>query len=49
MGLVRTAGLEPAQPFGRKILSLVRLPVSPRPHAGDSGSGVGGGDQGVQP
>jgi hypothetical protein len=30
--LVRTAGLEPASPYGQKILSLQRLPVPPRPH-----------------
>ena len=30
--LVRTAGVEPAQPCGRGILSPLRLPVSPRPH-----------------
>ena len=29
--MVRTAGLEPARPFGQKILSLQRLPVPPRP------------------
>ena len=29
--LVRTAGVEPAQPCGRGILSPLRLPVSPRP------------------
>ena len=29
--LVRTAGVEPAQPRGRGILSPLRLPVSPRP------------------
>src|ERR1700744_1284685 len=29
--LVRTAGVEPAQPYGRGILSPLRLPVSPRP------------------
>ena len=32
MTLVRTAGVEPAQPKGRRILSPLRLPVSPRPH-----------------
>lgn len=42
--LVRTAGLEPAQPWGRKILSLVRLPIPPRPHR-RSGSGPAGADQ----
>ena len=30
--VVRTAGVEPAQPCGRGILSPLRLPVSPRPH-----------------
>ena len=30
--VVRVAGLEPASPYGRKILSLVRLPISPHPH-----------------
>src|SRR4051812_41474724 len=30
--LVRTAGFEPARPYGQKILSLQRLPVPPRPH-----------------
>jgi hypothetical protein len=29
--MVRTAGVEPAQPRGRGILSPLRLPVSPRP------------------
>src|SRR6516165_5541831 len=29
--LVRTAGLEPALPCRKQILSLLRLPVSPRP------------------
>jgi hypothetical protein len=29
--VVRTAGVEPAQPCGRGILSPLRLPVSPRP------------------
>jgi hypothetical protein len=33
-GLVRTAGLEPTLPEGKQILSLLRLPISPRPHAG---------------
>src|SRR5436305_14031655 len=32
--MVRTAGLEPARPEGQEILSLRRLPVPPRPHAG---------------
>ena len=32
--LVRTAGIEPALPFERQILSLLRLPVPPRPPAG---------------
>ena len=31
--LVRTAGFEPARPYGQKILSLQRLPVPPRPQA----------------
>ena len=31
--LVRTAGVEPAQPCGRGILSPLRLPVSPRPRS----------------
>src|SRR4051812_16786865 len=30
--LVRTAGLEPTLPEGKQILSLLRLPISPRPH-----------------
>lgn len=30
--LVGAAGLEPARPYGQQILSLLRLPVSPRPH-----------------
>ena len=34
VGLVRTAGLEPARPEGQKILSLRRLPVPPRPLPG---------------
>src|SRR3546814_4394397 len=29
---LRTAGLEPALPYGKQILSLLRLPISPRPH-----------------
>ena len=29
--MVRTAGLEPARPEGRQILSLLCLPISPRP------------------
>ena len=29
--LVRAAGLEPALPYGNKILSLACLPISPRP------------------
>lgn len=29
--MVGAAGLEPAQPCGRGILSALRLPVSPRP------------------
>ena len=29
--MVRAAGLEPARPKGREILSLLRLPISPRP------------------
>lgn len=29
--MVRTAGIEPARPYRREILSLLRLPVSPRP------------------
>src|SRR5256885_2197104 len=29
--MVGAAGLEPARPFGQKILSLRRLPVTPRP------------------
>ena len=32
LGLVRAAGLEPARPCGRQILSLLCLPISPRPH-----------------
>ena len=32
--MVRTAGLEPTLPEGKQILSLLRLPISPRPHAG---------------
>ena len=31
--LVRTGGLEPPWPFGLQILSLLRLPVSPRPQS----------------
>ncbi len=30
--MVRAAGLEPARPYGQQILSLARLPISPRPH-----------------
>jgi hypothetical protein len=30
--MVRTAGLEPTLPEGKQILSLLRLPISPRPH-----------------
>lgn len=30
--LVRTAGIEPALPTERQILSLLRLPIPPRPH-----------------
>lgn len=33
MKMVRTAGIEPALPYGKQILSLQRLPVSPRPHS----------------
>lgn len=32
VAVVRTAGLEPANPYGRGVLSPLRLPVSPRPH-----------------
>src|SRR5687768_13600924 len=40
--VVRTAGLEPTLPEGKQILSLLRLPISPRPHvlaSGVEGSG----------
>jgi hypothetical protein len=30
--MVRETGVEPARPFGHKILSLARLPVPPLPH-----------------
>lgn len=30
--MVRTAGIEPALPYEKQILSLLRLPISPRPH-----------------
>ncbi len=30
--MVRMAGIEPALPVGKQILSLLRLPVSPHPH-----------------
>ena len=30
--MVRAAGLEPALPYGNKILSLACLPIPPRPH-----------------
>ena len=33
-GIVRAEGLEPSQPYGRRILSPVRLPVPPRPLVG---------------
>ena len=29
--MVRTAGLEPAWPIGRQILSLLCIPIPPRP------------------
>ncbi len=29
--MVRMAGLEPALPSGKQILSLLRLPISPHP------------------
>ena len=32
--LVRETGVEPARPFGHKILSLARLPVPPLPQRG---------------
>ena len=32
--LVRTTGLEPAQPCGHKNLNLTRLPIPPCPHNG---------------
>lgn len=31
--MVRTTGLEPVLPYGRQILSLLRLPISPRPQS----------------
>ena len=34
--MVRAAGLEPARPCGRGILSPLRIPISPRPHVGES-------------
>src|SRR5713226_5347766 len=34
--LVRETGVEPARPFGHKILSLARLPVPPLPHRRNS-------------
>ena len=34
--MVRTAGLEPALSQEKQILSLLRLPVSPRPQASKS-------------
>jgi hypothetical protein len=36
VAMVRTAGFEPACPYGPKILSLLRLPVPPRPRSGCS-------------
>jgi hypothetical protein len=36
MGLVRTAGLEPARGHPQRILSPLRLPVPPRPHFSQS-------------
>ena len=30
--MVAPAGIEPARPYGLQILSLLRLPVSPRGH-----------------
>tara|TARA_Y100000589_G_scaffold50906_1_gene42402 strand:+ start:161 stop:985 length:825 start_codon:yes stop_codon:yes gene_type:complete len=34
--VVRAAGLEPARPLDREILSLLCLPISPRPHSIDN-------------
>lgn len=34
--MVRAAGLEPARPCGRGILSPLRIPISPRPHVTQS-------------
>lgn len=30
--MVRPTGIEPVSPEGRQILSLLSLPISPRPH-----------------
>ena len=32
-GVVRTGGLEPPLPYGKRILSPLRLPIPPRPRA----------------
>ena len=34
--VVRTTGLEPAQPFDHKNLNLTRLPIPPCPHDSDT-------------
>ena len=34
--MVRTTGLEPAQPFDHKNLNLTRLPIPPCPHDSDN-------------
>ena len=34
--MVRTTGLEPAQPFDHKNLNLTRLPIPPCPHDSDT-------------
>ena len=36
VALVRTTGLEPAQPFDHKNLNLTRLPIPPCPHDSDN-------------
>ena len=38
--LVRTEGFEPSIPYGRQILSLLRIPVPPRPHPATLHSGL---------
>ena len=36
VAMVRTTGLEPAQPFDHKNLNLTRLPIPPCPHDSDT-------------